>query len=84
MVTWQLLSQFTITNNLSFTLRLVGIGITPALGAINAFKNTRRVNLIWAVRDPGKSALVLFYDMNSCVQYEASMTWILQLNLVCL
>ena len=33
---------------------------------------------------PGKSALVLFYDMNSCVQYEASMTWILQLNLVCL
>lgn len=29
-----------------------GIGITPALGAINAFKSTRRVNLIWAVRDP--------------------------------
>ena len=29
-----------------------GIGITPALGAISAFKSTRRVNLIWAVRDP--------------------------------
>jgi len=29
-----------------------GIGITPALGAINAFKSSRRVNLIWAVRDP--------------------------------
>lgn len=29
-----------------------GIGITPALGAINAFKDSRRVNLIWAVRDP--------------------------------
>lgn len=29
-----------------------GIGITPALSAINAFKLTRRVNLIWAVRDP--------------------------------
>ncbi|KAL7551951.1 hypothetical protein ACHAWF_015164, partial [Thalassiosira exigua] len=29
-----------------------GIGITPALGAINAFKGNRRINLIWAVRDP--------------------------------
>mmetsp|Transcript_17210 Transcript_17210/g.32305 ORF Transcript_17210/g.32305 Transcript_17210/m.32305 type:complete len:338 (+) Transcript_17210:752-1765(+) len=29
-----------------------GIGITPALGAINAFKSSRRVNLIWAVIDP--------------------------------
>eukprot|EP00581_Thalassiosira_minuscula_P016601 CAMPEP_0183722588 /NCGR_PEP_ID=MMETSP0737-20130205/14497_1 /TAXON_ID=385413 /ORGANISM="Thalassiosira miniscula, Strain CCMP1093" /LENGTH=885 /DNA_ID=CAMNT_0025952781 /DNA_START=891 /DNA_END=3548 /DNA_ORIENTATION=+ len=29
-----------------------GIGITPALAAINAFKTTRRVNLIWACRDP--------------------------------
>ena len=28
-----------------------GIGITPALSAINAFKLIRRVNLIWAVRD---------------------------------
>jgi len=34
--------------------------------------------------DTGKSALVLFYHMNSCVQYEASMTWILQLSFVCL
>jgi len=29
-----------------------GIGITPALAAIRAFKSSRRVNLIWAVRDP--------------------------------
>lgn len=29
-----------------------GIGITPALAAINAFKSTRRINLIWVVRDP--------------------------------
>ncbi|KAL7555274.1 hypothetical protein ACHAWF_019016 [Thalassiosira exigua] len=29
-----------------------GIGITPALAAINAFKSSRRINLIWAVRDP--------------------------------
>jgi NAD(P)H-flavin reductase len=28
-----------------------GIGITPALAAINAFKASRRINLIWAVRD---------------------------------
>ena len=29
-----------------------GIGITPALATINAFKSSRRINLIWAVRDP--------------------------------
>eukprot|EP01083_Nonionella_stella_P260336 887786_1 len=29
-----------------------GIGITPALAAINAFKSSRRINLVWAVRDP--------------------------------
>jgi Ferric reductase NAD binding domain/FAD-binding domain len=28
-----------------------GIGITPALSVIRAHKNTRRINLIWAVRD---------------------------------
>ncbi|KAL3778271.1 hypothetical protein ACHAW5_000509 [Stephanodiscus triporus] len=28
-----------------------GIGITPALAAISAFKSSRRINLIWAVRD---------------------------------
>jgi NAD(P)H-flavin reductase len=30
-----------------------GIGITPALAAINAFKSSRRINLIWVVRDSG-------------------------------
>eukprot|EP00873_Tetraselmis_striata_P026370 jgi/Tetstr1/446634/TSEL_034157.t1 len=29
-----------------------GIGITPALSVIKAHKSSRRVNLIWAVRDP--------------------------------
>lgn len=29
-----------------------GIGITPALSVIRAHKTSRRVNLIWAVRDP--------------------------------
>ncbi|KAL3816921.1 hypothetical protein ACHAXA_009116 [Cyclostephanos tholiformis] len=28
-----------------------GVGITPALAAISAFKSSRRINLIWAVRD---------------------------------
>jgi ferredoxin-NADP reductase len=28
-----------------------GVGITPALAAISAFKTSRRINLIWAVRD---------------------------------
>jgi hypothetical protein len=32
----------------------------------------------------GKSALVLFYHMISCVQYKVSMTWILHFNLICL
>ena len=29
-----------------------GIGITPALAVIRAHKDSRRINLIWAVRDP--------------------------------
>lgn len=29
-----------------------GIGITPALSVIRAHKESRRINLIWAVRDP--------------------------------
>ncbi len=29
-----------------------GIGITPALAAIGAFKSSRRINLVWSVRDP--------------------------------
>lgn len=29
-----------------------GIGITPALSVIRAHKDTRRISLIWAVRDP--------------------------------
>uniref|UniRef100_A0A7S4NI13 Ferric reductase NAD binding domain-containing protein n=1 Tax=Odontella aurita TaxID=265563 RepID=A0A7S4NI13_9STRA len=29
-----------------------GIGITPALSVIRAHKSSRRINLVWAVRDP--------------------------------
>ena len=32
----------------------------------------------------GKSTLVLFYQLNSSVQYEVSVIWLLHLNLVCL
>ena len=32
----------------------------------------------------GKSALVLFYDKNSCVQYKVSTTWLFYLTLFCL
>ena len=35
-----------------------GIGITPALSVIRAHKNTRRINLVWAVRD---EALLEFF-----------------------
>ena len=34
--------------------------------------------------EPGKSALVLFYDMNLCVQYKVSTNWLFYLTLVCL
>jgi len=32
----------------------------------------------------GKSASVLFYDINSCVQYNVSTTWLFYLTVVCL
>jgi predicted ferric reductase len=37
-----------------------GIGITPALSAIEAYRESRRINLIWAVRDA--STLVFFLE----------------------
>jgi len=37
-----------------------GVGITPALSAIESYRETRRCNLIWAVRDP--SMLVFFLE----------------------
>lgn len=37
-----------------------GVGITPALSAIENYRESRRVNLIWAVRDP--SMLVFFLE----------------------
>lgn len=37
-----------------------GIGITPAISAITAYKETRRVNLVWACRDA--SMLVFFLE----------------------
>ena len=35
-------------------------------------------------KKPGKSALVLFYPLKSCVQYEVLVTWLLYLNCICL
>jgi len=32
----------------------------------------------------GKSAFVLFHDVNSCVQYKVSTTWLFYLTVVCL
>ena len=37
-----------------------GIGITPALSAIEAYRESRRINLIWTVRDA--STLVFFLE----------------------
>jgi len=43
-------------------------------------RSVRRGNTEYA----GKSALVLFYNMNPCVQYKSSTTRLLYLTLVCL
>jgi len=39
-----------------------GIGITPALSAVEAYREFRRVNLIWAVRD---AAMLVFFLENA-------------------
>ena len=38
----------------------------------------------FAMFKSGKSALVLFHDKSSCVQYKVSTTWLFYLTLVCL
>jgi len=63
--------------------------IREALDADPDFRRNLRADIL-AVRDrdpacnflPGESALVLFYHMISCVQYEILMIWLLHLNLV--
>ena len=40
-----------------------GIGITPALSAIESYKDSRRVNLIWAVRDASMLSFFLEHAM---------------------
>ena len=47
-------------------------------------RERRRSNQINKLSPTGKFALVLFYDMNSCVQYKVSTTWLFYLTLVCL
>ena len=58
-----------------------------ANGRADFFKELGNVDgnadLQWIYK-AGKSALVLFYYMNSCVQYEVSTTWLFYLTLVCL
>lgn len=39
-----------------------GIGITPALSAIDAYRDSRRINLIWAVRD---ASMLVFFLRNA-------------------
>ena len=45
-------------------------------------RERRRSNQINKLSATGKFALVLFYDMNSCVQYKVSRTWLFYLTLV--
>jgi len=46
----------------SMILVAAGIGITPALSCIESYKESRRVNLIWTVRDP---AMLVFFLENA-------------------
>ena len=44
-----------------------GIGITPALSAIEAYKDSRRVNLVWATRD---AAMLVFFLQNAKLDHK--------------
>lgn len=50
-----------------------GIGITPALSAIQAHQGTCRVNVIWAIRDPFLLEFILEYMLRECFDQS----WIL-------
>ena len=57
----------------------------PKCNITDVFKaELKNYNDITLLSIPGKSALVLFYDMNSCVQYKVLATGLLYLTLVCL
>jgi hypothetical protein len=45
-----------------------GIGITPAVSAIEAYKESRRVNLLWACRD---ASMLVFFLENAKLDYNA-------------
>jgi len=56
---------------------------TPQCNITNVFKaELKKYNDIILLSIPGKSALVLFYLMNSCVQYDALVIWPLHLTFV--
>jgi len=53
---------------------------TPQCNITNVFKaELKKYNDITLLSIPGKSALVLFYHVISCVQYEDSVIWLLHL-----
>lgn len=44
-----------------------GIGITPALSAIEGYRDSRRINLIWAVRD---ASMLVFFLKNAKLDHK--------------
>jgi len=67
---------------------IVGL-ISATMGHIYGLILDRSVNVVWKdipnfILGSGKSALVLFCHMNSCVQYEVSTRPLLHLTLLCL
>ena len=67
---------------------IVGL-ISATMGHIYGLILDRSVNVVWKdipnfILGSGKSALVLFCHMNSCVQYEVSTMPLLHLTLLCL
>ena len=57
-------------------------GFPGSCSGNDACKNANIVSVFKSCT--GKFALVLFYDMNSSVQYKVSTTWLFYLTLVCL
>jgi ferric-chelate reductase len=51
----------------SMILVASGIGITPALSAVEAFRDSRRINLIWAVRE---ADMLVFFLKNAKLDHK--------------
>ena len=55
-----ILNDINSTHNFPYSLVAGGIGLTPALSAMQNFQKTRNVSLIWIVRD--ESMLEFFFE----------------------